>query len=175
MGDNAGIQLFADDSQDFQMPSLANEINSGELTDEEIEAKLMGDNQHLVTQGVEKAILGDTVKSLLIPEDTEIYLPNFVLDFSEATQLRQHQVEALDSLITVSGDTAVYIYINSGMQKLGMTNGSDIESILPVAIMSIFGDKEHKNCVCKLYKDVERGKPIRELKEADITTIRLKL
>ena len=56
-----------------------------------------------------------------------------------------------------------------------VVDGKKIESILPVSIMSVFGDREHKTCSCKLYKNVERNKEVQEIKEADISTIRLKL
>ena len=168
-------QLFADGNQDFTLPTLAVEIDNEDLTDEEIEAKLMGEDQHLVTHGVEDAISGETVKALLIPEETDIYLPNFVLDFSEATLLRKHQIACIDSFIVETGDTALYIYIKGAMNKVGMIDGAQAEAILPTCVAAVFGDKDHKNCQCKLYKDVERGKPVNEISEADISTLRLKI
>ena len=48
---------------------------------------------------VEKAIRGEVVKKVIIPEDTLIFQPNYVIDFSTVDTLYEFQMDALDPFI----------------------------------------------------------------------------
>lgn len=152
-------QLFADNGQVPIKPSVSTEptdTNSGQ-------------ELNLMSKGIEKAICGETVKSLMIPEDFELIYPNFVLDFRKAKTLRKHQIHALTTIVCDEGDTAIYVILNNGTEKLGMGVGSLLNKILPIGLQSIFGD------ACILYQDVERDKQLREIRRQDISKIRLEL
>ena len=127
------------------------------------------DTKHLISEGLSKAIGGEVVKSLMIPENLEIYTPNYVLDFREAKILRKHQISILTTLVRDDGDTHIYVCLANGMEKIGMGVGSILDSILQPGLESIFGK------ACKLYKDVEIGKPVYEVTSSDHSTIRLDL
>ena len=164
------IELFANDGKAPVIPVTPVGVKNPDNPDGELlnpNSVYAGTN--LISHGVEEAISGSTVKSILIPETLDLTIPNYVLDFRKATKLRQHQVKALTSIIADDGDTAIYVVLPNGMEKLGMGIGSSLDRVLPAGVQSIFGS------ACTLFQNVERGKPLRELKQQDINKLRLRL
>lgn len=123
----------------------------------------------LISHGVEKAISGEYVNTLMIPEDTEILTPNYVIDFREISTTREHQIQALASIITKRGDCNIYVCFKNGLNFLGLANSKMIDRVLPCGIRSVFGDS------CKLYHNVELGKPLHEVTQQELAEIRLAL
>ncbi|MBR1454664.1 MAG: hypothetical protein IJ593_08510 [Lachnospiraceae bacterium] len=126
-------------------------------------------DKNLISSGVEDALKGETVKSILIPEDFEMMVPNYVIDFTGVNKVMRHQLVAISDTFSDDGDTAIYAIIKGEIQKLGMANGYNIDRIIVSGINSIFNGK------CKLYQDVERDKPLKELSLFDIHKIRLNI
>lgn len=165
------IELFADDGVAPIAPSTCNL----EVTDpsnpkgEKVNINSVSQGVNLISQGVEDALKGDMVKSILIPETMDLMVPNYVMDFRKARKLKKYQVKALTSILADDGDTAIYVCLNNGLEKLGMGIGARLDRVLPAGIQSIFGND------CVLYQDVERGKPLREIKQQDVNKVRLRL
>lgn len=153
---NAGLDLFGNDGRVPIKPSIDHdELNK---------------NLSLKSNGIEDAIASsEYVKTLMIPENLNIELPNYVLDFRKAKVLRKHQIHTLTTLIRDDGDTNIYVCLTNGMEKIGMGVGSILDTILLPGIQSVFGD------ACKLYKDVRPNYPVVELKQQDPKSIRLDL
>lgn len=151
---NNEISIFSDNGEKAVIPS-AESLGKSE------------DSLNLKSDGIEKAILGETVKSLMIPESFELLLPNYVLDFREAKSLRKHQIQALATLVVDDGDINIYVCLGNGMEKLGTGYSWKLDDIIVPGMQSIFGDQ------CRVYHNVERDKPVQELKVFDPTAIRL--
>lgn len=154
-GNSNNLDLFGDDGSTPIQPT--------------IEQSELDKNYSLKSKGIEEAISHEYVKTLMIPENLSIDLPNYVLDFRQAKTLRKHQIHILTTLIREDGDTNIYVCLSNGMEKLGMGVGSLLDTILLPGIQSVFGES------CKLYKDVKPNSPITELKQQDPKSIRLEL
>lgn len=164
------IELFANDGKAPVIPTVGVTVKDPSASDgSTVNVHSVSNGVNLISRGVEEAISGSMVKSILIPETLELMTPNYVLDFRKAERLRKHQIMALSSIIDDDGDTAIYVCLNNGMEKLGMGVGVSLERVLPAGVQSVFGD------ACVLYQDVERNKPLREIKRQDVNKIRLRI
>ena len=165
------IELFADDGAAPIAPSTANSevADPSNPNGEKVNVNSLSDGVSLISHGVEEALKGDMVKSLLIPETMDLLVPNYVMDFRKVKKLKKYQVKALTSIIAEDGDTAIYVCLSNGLEKLGMGIGARLDRVLPAGVQSIFGDE------CMLYQDVEKGKPLREVKQQDVNKVRLRL
>lgn len=162
------IKLFSDNGKVPELPSIDENQHINE--DGKIENKnSIHNGANLISHGVEEALKGDVVKSILIPEALDLTLPNYLIDFRNISKIRRHQVIALDDMLSDDGDTAIYVFLKNGMTKLGMSDSSRIDDIILAGVKSIFG----KDCL--LFQNVERGKPLRELKQKDVNKIRLRI
>lgn len=153
--------LFATDSTSVIIPSPS--LSGADGTD------ATPNGVDLKSQDIKEAIGGEYVKSIIIPEDLDIIVPNYVIDFTSLKSLRVHQVKALDTLINPDGDVAIYLNLPKGLVKLGMGLGYKLDRILPIGIQSIF-EKQ-----CKLYKDVQRGKPLQAISRQNLSERRLNI
>lgn len=149
--------IFKSDAGDVPLPSFISQPNGYNPT------------ENLKSQDIGLAISGEMVKAILIPEEVELFYPNYILDFTNAKTLRMHQVKALDTLIHPEGDVAIYAKLPNGLERLGMGLSSILDVILLTGMQSIFGNQ------CTVYKDVERGKPSRPLSHRNIMELRLNL
>ena len=118
---------------------------------------------------VEKAIRGEVVKKVIIPEDTLIFQPNYVIDFSTVDTLYEFQMEALDSFISSDGDVALYAFTKGGLTKLGTGISDLLDRVLTISVAKIFNGK------CPIYKDFQIGKPLKQVSDKDITSMRIGL
>ena len=149
------IDLFSDNGKDPLIPV----VPQGNSVDDK-----------LISKDISEAILGEYVKSIIIPESLDIVVPNYVLDFRGTEALRKHEVESLACLVDdEDGDIAIYACLGNGLVSLGMGVSTRIERILPVYVQSLFGNS------CRLYRDIERGKPLQEIKRHDVSKLRLRL
>ena len=69
--DNLQINLFDDDSNEIILPNV--EINNEGASGSE-----------LISEDIGKAISGDKVKSMILPEENSILIPNYVIDLSHS-------------------------------------------------------------------------------------------
>ena len=123
----------------------------------------------ILSDSLEKALKGDTVKSVIIPEESIIFQPNYVLDFTGLSEMYEFQMEAIDSLLSSEGDVTLYAYTSGGLAKLGTGLSSILDRILPLSMSHIFNDK------CKVYKDYKIGTTPVIVSNKDITTMRIGL
>lgn len=152
--EKSGINLFGDNNTDeMQMPTAKYETEGNELK----------------TDDVDKALFGETVKTLLLPEKQTMELPNYVLDFSKNMNMNTFQKLALDSLLDKNGDVSIYLYSSKNIVKVGMGDRLKLERIINL----------YKGCILneevKVYKDVDIDKPIIEVKAKDITKLRMNI
>lgn len=164
--DDRSIDLFDSDASSPLMPSLK-DMNG--VTSEEIKKQLdMG--SELISSGIDKAISGKQVKTMMLAEDPDIMLPNFVIDFTDVEELHNYQMEGLDALLHPDGDTWIYVYTkNGGLTKLGRGRSEIVDRILTLAIAKLFDSK------CKVYRNFEVGKKLNIVSNKDITTMRLSI
>lgn len=162
------INLFDTPADTPLMPSAEQKLADGSFTTEDIKQGLKS-GADLISEGLDRAILGDTVKSMMIPEDVEIAVPNYVIDFTKLDELFEFQMEAIDALLHPDGDITLYAYTRAGLAKLGRGLSSTLDRILPIAIGNLF----ESNCV--IYKDFVPGEELKIVSEKDITTMRLSI
>lgn len=149
------INLFAEENDKLQIP-----------TEKETESV---EDSKLISHGAEEALKGEYVKTILIPEDFIVTLPNYVIDFRGIEKIREHQISVISNMMADDGDTAIYAYLDKGLIKLGMCNSDNVDEVFAAGIRNIFNNK------CKIYKDIERGKPLREIRQKDASKIRLSI
>ena len=160
-----GIEIFSTKAADIQMPSAINPLDEG-LTEEEIKEQIK--KKSIISDGIEKAILGETVKSVMLPEETSLIQPNFIIDVSKI-QLYKHQEFAIGYLLHPDGDTALYLNGVHGMGKLGYGDGETLERVIPLMVEHVFHGE------IKAYKNFEPGKPLVEVSNKDISAMRLSI
>lgn len=162
------IDLFGCKASELVLPnSKETTENKGNTKDDTVSDI---PNNELISEGLERAIRGETVKSLMIPEDMEVALPNYVIDISQVETLREVQMEALDTLLHPNGDTAIYAYTTGGLIRLGFGVASILDRILSISIKNLFAGTK-----CFIYKDFVPGEPLTIISEKDITTMRLSI
>lgn len=162
------IDLFANDGKAPVIPTVSPKVKLNG-SDEEYNQHSVSQGVSLISKGVEEAISGDMVKSVIIPETLDISLPNYVLDFRGARNVRDHCLSALEGMLTDDGDTHIYIWLESTLSRVGMGIGRSLDRILAPGMQSLFGE------MCRIYQDAETGKPVREIKQQDPSKIRLRL
>lgn len=151
--ESSKLKLFNDENKEMKMPGDSN-LEKG---------------NSLRTDNVVKALTGEQVKTLLLPEEQLIELPNYVIDFSKNMQMTVFQKLALDSLLSKNGDTSIYLYNNNNIIKIG----SGIQYKLEMILSSYKNNILNKDV--NIYKDVERGKELKEVIARDITKLRMNI
>lgn len=152
------IQIF-DDNDEVVLPG--SEHGDGSDTPIDVE------ESNLISHGVVDAISGEVVKSVLIPEDTGIIQPNYVIDLTDIKDVEPLQIVALDSLVHEDGDVALYLYITGGIQKIGMGYSWMLDKILVTAMNNVFGEE------CRVYRDFTPGEPVEVIDGKNITNLKL--
>lgn len=154
--------LFSADNVDVILPGATQNGQEGS-------AEKIDKMQELMSEDIGKVIQGNVVKSILIPEESSIEQPNYVIDFSEVEEIDEIQIKALDALLNESGDVAVYAYIKGGIQKLGDAYDFILNRILLSSLANLFNNR------CKVYKNFVPGEPVKQLKYKDISNMRLSI
>lgn len=155
--DSESIQLFDSNNDEVIMPSIMTEKVQEE------QAKLMSDS-------IDNAILGPNVKTLILPEDSQIAEYNYIFDFTKAEKISSIQKEALKALISSNGDTQLYLYKQqSGLLSIGFGDRYSLERVVPIIKQYVFDNE------IPVYKNFKVGKPVTEVVSRDITKMRLKL
>lgn len=162
---NSGLDLFDAPADQVVMPSGIN-VTDGKYTEEQLR-KNLEEQEALKSHGLERAVKGETVKSMMVPEDPEIVLPNYVLDLSTYEEFTEESLMGLDALIHPDGTVTLYINTYMGLMNVGKGLADTMDRILLPAITHIFSGK------ARLFRDFEIGKPLKELKHKDITNRRL--
>lgn len=153
------IELFKDDGKTVVMPSLDNELKESE---------------QIKSKDITEAILGSTVATVIIQKDMHMELPNYVLDFSEYSEITMFQKESLSNLITTKPlddgvKTALYLYNGKKMIKFGTGEIYKLEVIIPIIRDKVFDNQ------IRVYRNVDGISPLDELKTRDNTKVRLRL
>ena len=156
MDNESNIKLFNTDHNAIVMPHISAEVS-------EDTASLMNDT-------LADAILGDKVKTLIIPEDTEIAPYNYIFDFSDLQTINVIQKSSLKSLISRYGDVQLYIYNKTrGLTAFGMGDKYSLERLVPLVREYVFNNE------IKIYKNFRVGERPEEVDHKDITRMRLNL
>lgn len=127
------------------------------------------EQQALQSTEIDNALFGRTVKTVVLAEETKLELPNYVLDFSECSDISIFQKECIKNLRCRSGDTALYMVNKKSVIKLGYGAGYKLENLLALTKRHIFGD------TIRIYRNVAPNKPFDEVTSRDITKLRLNL
>ena len=162
------FNLFDTDADKPIIPLFDQGIDDGVITSDELRKQLNG-TESLKSVGLERAISGDTVKSVMIPEDVNILIPNYVIDISKVKEVQDCQSYGIDALVSSDGDTVLYYYTKEGLARIGYGKSRTLDRILAIVVRRLFGSE------CKVYKDLEVGKPLKLVSRGDATTLRLDL
>lgn len=156
MDNESNIKLFNTDQNAVAMPHISTEVDE--------------DTTSLMSDTLEGAILGDKVKTLIIPEDTEIAPYNYIFDFSNLQSINVIQKSSLKSLISRYGDVQLYIYNKTkGLTAFGMGDKYSLERLVPLLREYVFNNE------IKVYKNFRVGERPEEVDHKDITKMRLNL
>ncbi|MBO5386785.1 MAG: hypothetical protein J6A59_01395 [Lachnospiraceae bacterium] len=156
MDNNINIKLFNTDENNIAMPSVGNDD--------------IKEQSSLMSESIDKAILGSQVKTLILPEDLDIYPTNYIFDFTDLQSINAIQKEALKSIVSLNGNVQLYIYKkSSGLMGFGMGEQYSLERMIPLIKQFVFENK------IKVYKNFEKDKPLIEVVSRDITKMRLNL
>lgn len=156
MDNNSNIKLFNTNENEVAMPHISNEVSQ--------------ETANLMSDSLENAILGDKVKTLIIPEDTEIAPYNYIFDFTNLQSINVIQKSSLKSLISKYGDVQLYIYNKTkGLTAFGMGDKYALERLVPLLREYVFNNE------IKVYKDFRVGERVKEVGNRDITKMRLNL
>lgn len=163
------FKLFEADESNPIIPSMDQKLDEGAINTAEIKKQLKS-NTELISEGLERAIGGDTVKSMMIPEDNSFILPNYLIDISKVEVFADHHSQALDALLDEDGDIVLYVNTASGeIAKIGRGLSAKLDRIIAVSIANLFSSK------ARVFKDFEPGKPLHEISTKNIETLRLDL
>lgn len=156
MDNESTLKLFNTDPDAIAMPHISSEVSE--------------DSSKLISESINDAILGDQVKTLIIPEDTEIAPYNYIFDFSDLSSINVIQKSSLKSLISRYGDIQLYIYNKTkGLTAFGMGDKYSLERLVPLLREFVFNNE------IKVYKNFRVGETPEEVDHKDITKMRLNL
>ena len=156
MDNESTLKLFNTDPDAIVMPHISSEVSE--------------DSSKLISESINDAILGDQVKTLIIPEDTEIAPYNYIFDFSDLSSINVIQKSSLKSLISRYGDIQLYIYNKTkGLTAFGMGDKYSLERLVPLLREFVFNNE------IKVYKNFRVGETPEEVDHKDITKMRLNL
>ena len=158
MDSTGNINLFKDDGKMVAMPSLPS-IQASE------------DSQSaLISKGVDEAISGEQVKTLLLPEDEVIEDENYVINLAEIESVSTMQLNALKCLLSHYGDIAIYLYTKkAGLKYIGFGERYELERLVPILKHYVFDDK------IIIYKDFKENGVANIVESKDITKMKLNL
>lgn len=160
--------IFDSPSDEITLPGQMLKIDEAEISEETIKKSLKSTSE-LMSVGVEKAISGSEVKSVMLPEDIDIIQPNYVIDLSDVGDVEAIQVMALDSILDEDGDMGLYIYKKGSIQKAGMGHGWLLNRVIVSAMKNVFGDK------CLIYRNYSPDKEVEVIDGKDLAHLRLSI
>lgn len=105
----------------------------------------------LRSDDVKGALLGETVKTLILPEDSKILDKNFIFDFSDKDIITIFQKDVLKSLVSDTGTVGLYLYGKHGLVLFGLGEQYQLESLLPLIHKYVFANE------ITIYKDFQPG------------------
>lgn len=149
------VQLFNTPSDQLVMPGSGN-VN-------------LAQQAELTKSEIDNAIYGKEVKVIVLPEEATIEYPNYVIDLTDLSEITVFQKAALQNLLNKNGDTAIYFYLGKKFTRVGYGMAYKLENLLALTKKHIFGDD------IKIYRNLEKNKPVDEVKSRDITKLRLNL
>lgn len=156
MDNDSGIKLFDVDKNDVVLPTIEKDATQ--------------ESTELISEEIDGAILGDKVKTLIIPEDTDIAPYNYVFDFTNLQSINVVQKSSLKALISLYGDIQLYLYNDkNGLTAFGMGDKYSLERTIPLIKRFVFNDE------IKIYKNFRVGEKLEEVVSKDITKMRLNL
>lgn len=153
--EKSNIKLFDAPDDEIVMPT------SGEA---EVDKQ-----KELIKSEIDNAIYGNEVKVVVLPEETVIEYPNYVIDLTDLNEISIFQKSALQNLLSKHGDTAIYFYLGKKFTRVGYGLSYKLENLLALTKRHIFNDE------IRIYRDLEKNKPVDEVVSRDITKLRLNL
>lgn len=124
-------------------------------------------NEDLISVGIEEAIQRDSIDTVLLKEETEIHIPSYLLDMTGVGDIMPASLQALQTMLTAEGDTAVYMKNGTMIGTIGYGESQELYNRLETYISNVYSNK------CKLYKN--KGKGFKEIRPMDVDNIELEL
>ena len=100
------FNLFDSKPDEPILPSADQPIDEGLLTEKDIRLGIKSANE-LISEGLERAIGGTKVNSIMVPQENSLALPNYVIDIDDADSVAEWHTEALDSFLDPDGDVII--------------------------------------------------------------------
>lgn len=158
MDRTGNISLFSDDGKTVAMPSIPSI------------APEQSSQPALISKGIDDAISGEQVKTILLPEDNEIEAENYVIDLMDTESVSTMQLNSLKCLLSRYGDIAIYLYTRkSGLKYVGEGERYELERLVPLIKHYVFDDK------ISVYRDLQQGGKANKIESKDITKMRINL
>lgn len=128
------------------------------------------DMNTLVDLDITDAISGEYVKRILMSSEDELETPNYIMDFSEVSDTTIFQKRALKEIVAKSGDTAIYLYKDGKLMKLGYNESYKLADVMSNFRNYVGDEKMH------IYVNVDRSsKRLAEVRKRDITKLRMNI
>lgn len=150
------IQLFEDDSNTVQMPSIPQVVSKEEANN--IEVKGITD----------KDLSGDEVSVVRVPT-ANVENKNYVIDLSQHDSITEFQARALSSLRSKNGDVTIYLKTSKAMVSIGKGESNFLSRILPLMMSHVLTEP------VVIYKDFVAGAEPHVVERKDVTQMRLNL
>lgn len=166
--DKLEVNIIDASADDVLMPGMGIKIDDEDISEKEI-LESTKSTTDIISKGIEKALSGETVKSVLIPEDISIVQPNYVIDLSKLTEIDPIQAMALDAILNEDGDMAVYIYTPGELEKIGMGYSWMLNRIIVSAIGNVFDNK------CLIYRNYAVDRELEIVDSKNIVHLRLSI
>lgn len=125
--------------------------------------------QGITSDELSDAITGDQVKTLLLKEELDIAVYNYVFDLSDIDTMQPIQIESLKSILSRDGTVQIYLYKKEkGLVSVGFGDKYRLERMVPLLKTYVFDN-------IRVYKDLKKGETPNEVIKRDITKLRLNL
>lgn len=152
--ENQQNNLFNTDDNDVVMPS----------------SDRIEDTSGLMSSDISPILTGNKVSRLLVPVDSSVDYPNYVIDLSDIKSITSFQKESLRSLCSELGDCSLYLYAANKLKKIGTGNKDSLEILLPIVRSDCFGSN------IRIYRNFKLSDDeLDEIKGMDVTRLSLNI
>lgn len=145
--------------------------NSSKLDNIQMPSDEFGKNMDkaMYSKDITKAISGNAVETYLVDESNDIEVPNYMFNLVNKGSMSRIYLKIIKGLLSENGNVAIYLCNGKSVIKAGYGDDIKINSIISTIKSYIFNDD------IQIYKNIERGKKLEEVKKRDITKLRMKL
>ena len=145
------------------------DIQENNIIEEEVVVPSLDNTEaeNLLSVGIEEAIQKEGIDTVLLKEETEVHVPSYLMDMTSVGSIMPASLQALQTMLTENGDTAVYMKNGDMIGIIGYGDSQELYNRLDTYVNNVYSNK------CKLYKN--KGDGFKEVKPMDVDNIELDL